>query len=300
MQKQKTKRQPRKPAKSKIIATATPTAMVRHEAKPGQLSLADPEQVMNFGKTLQKYVVANALTANIKGKPYAMVSGWQFAGLNFGLTPIPSKPVAKHMRGEYIHILYIKQKNKSKDGKKEWIDEVPLFAGYADHKEIIAELTDKHKSIGDFSREFIQPHFSFECEVDIVRMSDNYKVGYGVGICSNLELSKSAFQEYAVNSMSQTRGIGKGYRNLIGFVMKSAGYEDTTAEEMQPVADMEAQFVNQEPVSQKPIPGPDRFKQILQRAMKDGSYDEAEKYFSFTDEQKKALEIAVKSKSKTP
>ena len=38
--------------------------------------------------------------------------------------------------------------------------------------------------------------------------------------------------EYAILSMAQTRAIGKAFRNLIGWVIKMAGYESTPAEEM--------------------------------------------------------------------
>ena len=57
-------------------------------------------------------------------------------------------------------------------------------------------------------------------------------VGAGGAICSNKERGKTAFEEYAVASMAQTRATGKAYRLLIGWVMKSAGYEATPAEEM--------------------------------------------------------------------
>lgn len=69
-------------------------------------------------------------------------------------------------------------------------------------------------------------------EVEIIRLKDNAVVGFGVAICSSLESKKKSFDEYAILSMAQTRAIGKAYRNLIGFVMKMAGYEATPKEEM--------------------------------------------------------------------
>jgi len=69
-------------------------------------------------------------------------------------------------------------------------------------------------------------------EADLIRMKDNVVVGYGVAICSNLEVKKKSFDEYAVLSMAQTRAIGKAYRNLIGYVMKLAGFEATPKEDM--------------------------------------------------------------------
>lgn len=58
-------------------------------------------------------------------------------------------------------------------------------------------------------------------------------VGTGEAICTNQETRKKNFDEYAVFSMAQTRAIGKAYRNLLGWLMKVAGYEGTPAEEME-------------------------------------------------------------------
>lgn len=57
-------------------------------------------------------------------------------------------------------------------------------------------------------------------------------VSSGFAMCSNKEVKKRSFDEYAVASMAQTRATGKAYRMLLGWLMKQAGYESTTAEEM--------------------------------------------------------------------
>lgn len=62
-------------------------------------------------------------------------------------------------------------------------------------------------------------------------------IGRGVAICSNKENRKKNFDEYAILSMAQTRAIGKAYRNMLGWVMKLAGYEGTPAEEMKKVGE---------------------------------------------------------------
>ena len=66
----------------------------------------------------------------------------------------------------------------------------------------------------------------------IIRIKDNKQVGRGDALCSNKENKKASFDEYAILSMAQTRSIGKAYRNLLGWVMKLAGYEATPAEEI--------------------------------------------------------------------
>jgi hypothetical protein len=74
--------------------------------KENHLSLTNPRDVMAFGQVLKHYIAENKLSVEIKGNQYAMVDGWKFAGLSFGLTAIPSAPVARQKPGQYITILY--------------------------------------------------------------------------------------------------------------------------------------------------------------------------------------------------
>ncbi len=83
----------------------------------------------------------------------------------------------------------------------------------------------------------------WRADVEIISLKDNNAVGFGSAICSNLELKKKSFDEYAICSMAQTRAIGKAYRNMIGWVIKLAGYEVAPAEEMTKVGQDPAQVV---------------------------------------------------------
>lgn len=58
----------------------------------------------------------------------------------------------------------------------------------------------------------------------------------GYALCSKAEAKKASFDEYAILSMAQTRAIGKAYRNLVGWVVKMAGFESTPAEESSGIA----------------------------------------------------------------
>lgn len=72
----------------------------------------------------------------------------------------------------------------------------------------------------------------WQATVEIKNIKTGEVVGRGFAVCSNKEYKKKSFDEYAVLSMAQTRATGKAYRNLIGWVMKLAGYEGTPSEEM--------------------------------------------------------------------
>jgi hypothetical protein len=72
----------------------------------------------------------------------------------------------------------------------------------------------------------------WKADVEIVNIKDGSVVSRGFAVCSDKEAKMKSFDEYAVLSMAQTRAIGKAYRNVIGWVMKLAGYETTPSEEM--------------------------------------------------------------------
>lgn len=71
---------------------------------------------------------------------------------------------------------------------------------------------------------------AYEATVEVY--SGDRVVSRAFTLCSNKEDKKKRFDEYAIASMAQTRGIGKAYRMLLGPLMKMAGYEGTPAEEM--------------------------------------------------------------------
>jgi hypothetical protein len=72
----------------------------------------------------------------------------------------------------------------------------------------------------------------WKADVEIINLKDGAIISRGFAVCSSKETKKKGFDEYAVLSMAQTRAIGKAYRNVIGWVMKLAGYETTPSEEM--------------------------------------------------------------------
>jgi len=130
-----------------------------------------PEQVVKMATTLKTYIVKQKLFANIKGKNYVMVEGWQFAGGLLGYLP----------RIEEVKDL----------GGNKWL-----------------------------------------AKAVIINQKTQEVVSVGYALCSKAENKKKSFDEYAILSMAQTRAIGKAYRNLIGWIMKLAGYEATPREEI--------------------------------------------------------------------
>ena len=81
----------------------------------------------------------------------------------------------------------------------------------------------------------------WKAEVEIVNLGTKEIISRGFAVCSNKEGKKVKFDEYAILSMAQTRAVGKAYRNIIGWIMKLAGYESTPSEEITKVGEEPAQ-----------------------------------------------------------
>ena len=171
-------------------------------------SLSNPADLMEFSKVLKKYLKANSLTTEIQGHTYVNVDGWKFAGNNFQLSAIVEEPIGM----SYDETIYILYENKTFYGKggKSWVKMVPYHittnrkdSNYVARHQKPVKRSTKHA-------------YNYKCNCKIVRLSDGVVVSQGTGLCSNLEPSKIDFEEYAISSMSQTRAIGKAYRNIIG------------------------------------------------------------------------------------
>jgi hypothetical protein len=102
-----------------------------------------------------------------------------------------------------------------------FVDGWSLMGGLLGLRPIVKEITN------------LSDETTIRYQATVELMQDDRVVGVGVAICTNKEKGKTAFDEYAVLSMAQTRAVGKAYRLNIGWIMKLAGFESTPFEEMQ-------------------------------------------------------------------
>lgn len=209
-----------------IKGTETLFTMQEIEIVKPAYQLTKPEDITNFSLVLKQFITKSQLSTTIQGQKYCNVDGWKFAGLNFGLIPIVSDPVEKHISGQTITILYHEVEKRFQNGRKRVVE--PFFSSSN------MELADKfrEKYTDKIVKEITTDFYSYKCGCSIENTITGVKVGSGFAICSNLELAKSSFDEYAVHSMSQTRAIGRAFKNVIGFIMKASGYAETPLEEM--------------------------------------------------------------------
>src|SRR5690606_36115593 len=72
----------------------------------------------------------------------------------------------------------------------------------------------------------------YQAKVNLLDLRRQQVVGAGFAICSSKEQGKKYYQECAIASMAQTRAIGKAYRNILAWIIRASGYDQTPAEEM--------------------------------------------------------------------
>lgn len=184
----------------------TPKVLVT-PAQMKSLGISDVQEVMDAAIQVQEYVRTNALSVEFKGEMYVMVEGWQFAGSLFGLV---SKIVSYDNQSDYIEKVEFTWMGWRKDGSR---------------------VEKKHTARGLY-KYFAEAH----C-VD----AEGRVVAQGFAMCSNEEVKKHTFDEYAILSMAQTRAVGKAYRLALSFIMKAAGFSATPAEEIMDTKEAEDQ-----------------------------------------------------------
>lgn len=201
-----------------------PTTTDLQQVETPAYQLIKPEDITSFSKELRKFITASRLSTKIRNEEYVNVDGWKFAGLNFGLVPIVTEPVALH-ENEIMHILYHEVEKRRQGGTYREVE--PFFA--SKNTDLADRYREKFKD--KIKKEIVHDYYAYKCGCQIQTISGLVR-GSGFATCSNIELAKTSFDEYAVNSMSQTRAIGRAFKNVIGFIMKAAGYVPTPTEEM--------------------------------------------------------------------
>ena len=252
---------------------------------------------MGFAGELKKFVDKAGLSTKIGDGTHINVDGWKYMGTSFGLIAIPNKPTPMHKPGQYVVSFYASRLHRKKNGET-YTKDTLVFVGLLEHKEAVeyAKLNMKP------TREEIRPFFSYECECILVRIGDEQKViiERGTGLCSNMEDTKAGFEEYAISSTCETRSIGKAYRNLLGFVAKSAGYEPTPAEEMTPkMGEQQSVYVDATPADDGlPIMSDLEFEKVYDK-VKSGAWDLSKVKMAYTlgsDQERALMSVANKSK----
>jgi len=117
----------------------TTTEMTVASVTPSQLQINNPADVMEFAKTLKRFIDDNKLSCIIQGKSYVYVDGWKFAGVNFGIIPIVDEPVNLSDEKEIKYKCSCRLVRMS--------DDRPVGSGFA----ICSNLEQKKKSFDEYA-----------------------------------------------------------------------------------------------------------------------------------------------------
>lgn len=292
---------PKKKARKKHVPVAKGNQLAVQHPKERTLSLVDPGQVMAFGKVLNKYILDNKLAIQIEGKHYPLAGAWKFAANNFGLMAIPVECIPVHKPGDYVIVLYAKFEytGKRKDGTEYKYEKTEAaFVGFTRDKDEISGARTRHKII----KEIVRPFYEYKCKVEVRRISDDKLVQRGESVCSNMELNRAGSQESDIIGMAQTRTISRSLKNLLDFVIHSAGMESTPGEEMQGMNSdqqwQEAEEVKQGATVKKPTVSDSMFDTFVARAKKgEKVLEKVQENMTLTQNQIEVLEAIEKKSS---
>lgn len=157
-----------------------------------------------------------------------MVDGWKFAAINFGLAVVCKKPERINLPGAINYNLYEKYIFiEGKGAQARQVERERIYYSGSDEK-LVAQLRAKREPF----RIALVELCTYECEAELISLKTGAVIGYGYALCSNGEIKKASFDQYAIASMAQTRAVGKTVKNLLGFIMNAAGFEGTPAEEI--------------------------------------------------------------------
>lgn len=84
--------------------------------KTEMVELTNPNDILGFATNLKELIVQNKLFANIKGKNYVNVEGWQIAGAFTGLFPVVE--VVENLSDKFVYKYRAEVSLRDKDGNK--------------------------------------------------------------------------------------------------------------------------------------------------------------------------------------
>lgn len=133
---------------------------------------------------------------------------------------------------------------KIADGLKQFVQQQKLTVriGQSDHIrvegwQILSPILNVTPSVTE-TRQIVEDEkvVGYEAWAELRDTRSGGVVGTGKSRCMRSESRWAKADEFQVESMAQTRAIGKAYRNTFGFIAKAAGFEATPAEELEGTA----------------------------------------------------------------
>lgn len=183
------------------------------------------ENAALVAKEFHKIVDGQQMFTDIQGKKHIHADGWSMLGVLLGTFPEVIS-TERRVCGTF-EAVYVQRTNRWNKVYSVWTDKERMKKG-----DVIIEKKDKEE-------------IKYSAVVALNTLGGR-KLAQVTTTCSNREDGKIDNDEYAIESMAQTRGVGKVYRTAFGWIAKMAGYSATPFEEA--TAEMfEAEIVPSEP-----------------------------------------------------
>lgn len=183
-----------------------------------------PQELIAHSKAISeefvKIVDGQSLFTQISDKKHVHVDGWSMLGILLGIFPYIESVERINIGQEFDVVLIKKEKSfKNKDNtwtKKTYENWIPK---------------DRIKTTEVAIKEAHAKEIAYKAKVTLKTLKGQV-VGAVESICSNREDGKLDNEEYAINSMAQTRAVGKAFRLSFGWIARVAGYDSTPFEEV--------------------------------------------------------------------
>lgn len=184
-----------------------------------------PQDLVRHSKAIadefKKIVEEQKMFTDIAGKKHVHVDGWSMLGVLFGIFPTVEgvERINKGISFDVVKVSELK-KGKRKDGG---------FYEYTKESWIPKDRVKKEEKV---LQEAHKEEITYKAAV-ILRTLKGHELTRVESLCSNREDGKLDNEEYAINSMAQTRATGKAFRLAFGWVARQAGYDSTPFEEVE-------------------------------------------------------------------
>lgn len=191
----------------------------------------NPEKLISnaavVAKEFHKIVSGQKMFTTIQGKDHIHADGWSMLGVLLGVFP----EVLSTQRVDCGNFIAAQVRRKNSYGKewKVWTDK--------------NRMKENDVLIKEVEREEIK-----YSAIIALHTLGGKKLAQVTTLCSNREDGKVDNDEYAIESMAQTRGTGKVYRTAFGWIARMAGYSSTPFEEAT------AQMFDHEEVAEENLP----------------------------------------------
>jgi hypothetical protein len=174
----------------------------------------NPQKLINNAALVagefNKIVSGQKMFTDIQGKKHIHADGWSMLGVLLGV--FPEVVMTERVKSGTFLVAVVRRTNR-----------------YNKPYDVLVDK-ERMKKNDTVIEERTKEEIKYKAVVALNTLGGR-KLAQITTMCSNREDGKVDNDEYAIESMAQTRGVGKVYRTAFGWIAKMAGYDSTPFEE---------------------------------------------------------------------